>query len=229
MIEIQLRTVMMDSWASINHKVQYKAIGGKPSTQEYRVLDTVKGLASTGEVLLEHLHEVHQSRLESDKLPIQDEAHLNEVLAGFFRELGLNPNTRPDADNIKALFRLVTFLDITRVDRLRRTLKVLEIEEIMKKSLNPSISAWFRGRSAVSKLDIILYSMLGKLSDQARDLMCFAAIRNLFPWATKDGFINAPVAARTAHCSLFNVLNSAAEIAADAEFHEEDIEACAML
>ena len=236
MMEIQLRTVMMDSWATINHTVEYKAISGKPSVQEYRVLDTVKGLASTGEVLLVHLHEVHQSRLASNNLFIRDEAHLIEILVGFLPELRLKPNEEieidTDADSIKALFGLVKLVDITRCDRLRRTLEELEIEEMIKRPFDPSFSKFFRGRSAVSKWDIILYNMLGKLSEQVRDLVWAATIRRLAPlprMPIRDGLIDACAVGHTVASSLSNILNSAAEFAADAEFHEEDIEACAMV
>jgi ppGpp synthetase/RelA/SpoT-type nucleotidyltranferase len=61
-IEIQIRSVLMDSWISINRNIKYDALTGILSAQEQRILDSIKGLAQTGKVLLEQLHYVNTAR-----------------------------------------------------------------------------------------------------------------------------------------------------------------------
>jgi ppGpp synthetase/RelA/SpoT-type nucleotidyltranferase len=83
-IEIQIRSVLMDSWIAINHDIEYDALTGVLSTQERRILDSIKGLAQTGEVLLEQLHHVHRERLRTDQVKFQTVEDVSKVLHDYF-------------------------------------------------------------------------------------------------------------------------------------------------
>lgn len=83
-IEIQIRSVLMDSWIAINHDIEYDALTGVLSTQERRILDSIKGLAQTGEVLLEQLHYVHHERLKSDLVTFKTIEDVSKALRDYF-------------------------------------------------------------------------------------------------------------------------------------------------
>ncbi|KAH7116882.1 hypothetical protein B0J11DRAFT_509903 [Dendryphion nanum] len=62
-VEIQVRSVVMDAWAEVRHDLDYKKLLGKyPEEAELRVLDSIKGNISTGEILLDHLHSLIETR-----------------------------------------------------------------------------------------------------------------------------------------------------------------------
>lgn len=67
-IEVQVRTVLIDAWAEVHHDLVYQVLGGHNhlNSEELRVLDSLKGLTATGELLLEHLHLAHRKRRERD-------------------------------------------------------------------------------------------------------------------------------------------------------------------
>ncbi|KAF2830361.1 hypothetical protein CC86DRAFT_402405 [Ophiobolus disseminans] len=83
-IEIQVRSVLMDSWIAINRDIEYDALTGVLSTQERRILDSIKGLAQTGEVLLEQLHQANSQRLSRDQRAITDSEDITRALIDYF-------------------------------------------------------------------------------------------------------------------------------------------------
>lgn len=70
-VEIQVFSVLFDAWAEISHDLQYRTLTGELSAAELRVLDGIKGLVETGQVMLEHLHQVHLARVKSDRKEIR--------------------------------------------------------------------------------------------------------------------------------------------------------------
>ena len=65
-VEIQVRSVIMDAYINISHGLEYKALTGVLSDQENQILESINGLAQTGEVILQHLQYIHQRRVQSD-------------------------------------------------------------------------------------------------------------------------------------------------------------------
>ncbi|CAI6336832.1 unnamed protein product [Periconia digitata] len=83
-IEIQVRSVLMDSWIAINRDIEYDALTGILSAPERRILDSIKGLAQTGELLLEQLHHVNVVRRKEDQMPIREPGDITRVLEQYF-------------------------------------------------------------------------------------------------------------------------------------------------
>ena len=72
-VEIQTRSVIMDSYINISHGLEYKALTGILSDQEIQILESMNGLAQTGEVVLQHLQYIHQRRVQSDAETLRPE------------------------------------------------------------------------------------------------------------------------------------------------------------
>jgi ppGpp synthetase/RelA/SpoT-type nucleotidyltranferase len=81
-VEVQVRTVFMDAWAEVRHNLVYKVLGGQShlSREELRILDGIKGLVTTGELLLEHLHTAHNERLRADARKFPDGENFEPTL-----------------------------------------------------------------------------------------------------------------------------------------------------
>lgn len=82
--EIQVRSVLMDSWIAINRNIEYDALTGILSAPERRILDSIKGLAQTGELLLEQLYHVHYQRLNLDQIEFERSEDVTRVLDDYF-------------------------------------------------------------------------------------------------------------------------------------------------
>lgn len=84
-VEVQVRSVMMDAYTNISHGLEYKALTGILSDEEIQVLESINGLAQTGEVLLQHLQHIHQERVRSD----QNYLEYNEIIPIIAQYMGL--------------------------------------------------------------------------------------------------------------------------------------------
>lgn len=62
-IEIQVASVLMHSWAEVEHDLIYKPQQGKLSDEEYDTLDELNGLVLTGEIALERLQKAGEARV----------------------------------------------------------------------------------------------------------------------------------------------------------------------
>jgi ppGpp synthetase/RelA/SpoT-type nucleotidyltranferase len=62
-IEIQVVSAFGHAWAEAEHNVKYKSYAyGRPSKQEERILDSLSGLVSSGDLLLEQFREIFDKR-----------------------------------------------------------------------------------------------------------------------------------------------------------------------
>ena len=168
MFEIQLRSVIMDSWDTIHHDLEYKTLHGDPSREERRVLDGIKGLASTGEVLLEHLQEIRNLRLKSDEKTIESESELGRLLQNYLPEIETTSATPANDNNdFVPLFRLLVAAGITTIGALRETLEKLEI----RKKLRDEYQKWANQVHLfpATQLDFMLYTVLRQIPDQSID------------------------------------------------------------
>ncbi|MBV9762373.1 MAG: hypothetical protein JO340_17565 [Acidobacteriaceae bacterium] len=62
-IEIQVASVLMHSWAEVEHDLVYKAQQGSLSAEEYAILDQLNGMVLSGEIALELLQRAGQIRI----------------------------------------------------------------------------------------------------------------------------------------------------------------------
>ncbi|KAA8569220.1 hypothetical protein EYC84_000887 [Monilinia fructicola] len=94
LIEIQVASVLMHSWAEVNHDLVYKELtGGTPPTQERRILDAINGLIHSGEVLLQQLQVDMDRRVKRQNGPFKDQFELKSFLK---EKLKLDDSVRLD-------------------------------------------------------------------------------------------------------------------------------------
>jgi hypothetical protein len=122
---IQVRSVLTDTWVTINHGLEYKALSGQPSKGERKILDSIKGLVDTGEVLLEHLRQIHRLRLESDSQDMKNTQDLKEVLLDVLDISLLGPTG--EIGDARPLFDLLEMCGVTKRGDLRMLLKKVGI------------------------------------------------------------------------------------------------------
>jgi ppGpp synthetase/RelA/SpoT-type nucleotidyltranferase len=120
--EIQVRSVLMDSWIAINRNIEYKALTGVLSTQERRILDSIKGLAQTGELLLEQLHYANTRRLKLDQIKFERPEDVTSALLDYF-EVDETLAGFPDKLFPELLFWFLKAIEIYKVGDLRLHLK----------------------------------------------------------------------------------------------------------
>ncbi|KAH8698176.1 hypothetical protein GQ44DRAFT_85636 [Phaeosphaeriaceae sp. PMI808] len=62
-VEIQVVSAFGHAWAEAEHNVKYKSLAfGRPTKQEERILDSLSGLVSSGDLLLEQFREIFDKR-----------------------------------------------------------------------------------------------------------------------------------------------------------------------
>ncbi|KAI1417219.1 hypothetical protein F5Y13DRAFT_82028 [Hypoxylon sp. FL1857] len=165
MFEIQLRTVMMDSWITVVHDLEYKAMAGDLSIEEHRILDSIKGLASTGEVLLEHLEQIHFNRRASDEKVIEDAAGLERLLREYLPEIQIDPSIQEDGCNVFfPLFAVLKASGVTTTGALRITLRKLDIRRMLKYQCQDWVQSVQLFQA--TPLDFILYTILRRIPDR---------------------------------------------------------------
>ncbi|KAF2127782.1 hypothetical protein P153DRAFT_358621 [Dothidotthia symphoricarpi CBS 119687] len=72
-VEIQVVSALVHAWAEVGHDVLYKTYAyGPPDTQEERILDSLSGLVSTGDILLEQFGELVNKRTRAKILHLYD-------------------------------------------------------------------------------------------------------------------------------------------------------------
>jgi hypothetical protein len=120
--EIQVRSAIADVWAAARHGILYKALGGYADTEARKILDSLRGLAQTGEVLMGHLHDIHEKRKRADKEEFENE----EVFQYFL--LHLEPLQSPRLKLLGDIGSLYNFVQILHIntpglfkDRLRKS------------------------------------------------------------------------------------------------------------
>ena len=159
--EIQLRSVIMDSWDTIVHGLEYKAMTGELSRAERRILDSIKGLATTGEVLLEQLQEVNLSRVALDRANLEGVDDLAKIVREYLAEDMTTSTAACDNRDFYPLFMVVQGAGITTIGVLRATLGRLKIRE----EPNEAYEKWSQGMYPFdsTQLDFILYTVMSRI------------------------------------------------------------------
>ena len=65
-VEIQIRTIAMDFWASLEHKIQYKFTGDVPSGIAEELLECAKMVSNLDEKMLLLNNEIQEFQVEED-------------------------------------------------------------------------------------------------------------------------------------------------------------------
>ncbi len=79
-VEIQVASLLMHSWAEVEHDLVYKPINGKLSDEEYAILDEINGLVLSGEIALERLQKAMLNRLSKNNENFNDNYELQTYL-----------------------------------------------------------------------------------------------------------------------------------------------------
>ena len=144
-VEIQVRSVIMDAYTNISHGLEYKALTGVLSEEEIQVLESINGLAQTGEVLLQHLQHVHQQRPQSD-LKFLD---FKQIIDQVARYMDLESSIYPFSENLyyqRILQRFLSLIGYNQPGKLKKLLEFYKIkEEYPSKFLEFSASCPGRG------------------------------------------------------------------------------------
>jgi len=92
-VEIQVVSAFGHAWAEAEHNVRYKSYAyGRPSKQEERILDSLSGLVSSGDLLLEQFREVFDKRTYK-KILYRDEFRT------FLRDLDILEDPEAEEDD----------------------------------------------------------------------------------------------------------------------------------
>ena len=166
-IEIQVRSVIMDAYTNISHGLEYKALTEILSEEEIQVLESINGLAQTGEVLLQHLQHVHQQRLQSDLRSLDFKQIIDEVA----RYMDLESSSYPFSENSyyqRILQRFLSLIGYNRPGKLKKLLEFYKTkEEYPSKFLE--FSASFSNRGSLEAW--IFHKILQNITESRIDLL----------------------------------------------------------
>lgn len=115
LVELQVGSVLMHSWAEVEHDLVYKNRPGHLSYEEYAILDELNGLMHAGEVALERLQEAVKRRVQTESQPFSNHYELAAYLYDYLRRIAPG-GAEPFIGRADILFR---FLQITGLDTVR--------------------------------------------------------------------------------------------------------------
>ena len=157
-IEIQVRSSMLlDGWAEVRQDITYKALGGVPERAERELLDTMKGVIKSMEVLLDHLFDVHEDRIKSDHTKFETMELFEQALVRALPQLNLRHERIEDVQSV------YHFMQASPIDTSG------QFKEIIRKSRFTSDFEDFQRKRAVSQQPVwtfILYQMFMILSEE---------------------------------------------------------------
>ncbi|OQP86052.1 hypothetical protein BTR14_13305 [Rhizobium rhizosphaerae] len=118
-IEIQVGSVLMHSWAEVEHDLVYKPESGMPSEEEHAILDELNGMVIAGEIALERLQKAVERRLSgAHDAKFDNHYELAAFLHKWMR--GSVPDGRePAVGRVDILYELLRKADLNSSDRLR--------------------------------------------------------------------------------------------------------------
>ena len=127
-VEIQVRSVIMDAYINISHGLEYKALTGVLSDQENQILESINGLAQTGEVILQHLQYIHQRRVQSDAKILRPQ-EIVSVITDYMKSADSGRHYSDTRDPQYVLQELVLSSGCNTPGNLKRLLKFYKVKE----------------------------------------------------------------------------------------------------
>lgn len=122
--EIQVASLLMHSWAEVEHDLAYKPPSGDLSEEEYAILDELNGLVLTGEIALERLQKAILKRISSKQNNFNDNFELKYFIQNKI-------NLKNDQINNLGYFDLLSeFLsqnNLNNSDKINKFLNNLDI------------------------------------------------------------------------------------------------------
>jgi ppGpp synthetase/RelA/SpoT-type nucleotidyltranferase len=163
LVELQVGSVLMHSWAEVEHDLVYKNRLGHLSYDEYAILDELNGLMHAGEVALERLQEAVKRRIQTESQPFSNHYELAAYLYDYLRQTTPH-GTEPFIGRADILFRFLQILGLDTVKSLepflgkcnpRMQSKPIteQIVDIILAQNEEFYQAYNRARQEVSRID----------------------------------------------------------------------------
>lgn len=124
-IEIQVASVLMHSWAEVEHDLIYKPLQGDLSENEYAILDELNGLVLAGEIALERLQKAGESRVAENDRVFSNHYDLAAFLLTKADLVLRNPEPETALGRINLLYRLLVETNKATPNKLKPYLGVL--------------------------------------------------------------------------------------------------------
>lgn len=118
-IEIQVASVLMHSWAEVEHDLIYKPQQGELSDEEYETLDELNGLVITGEIALQRLQKAGESRVAVGGRSFSNHYELASHLLNASVSVIGESIAVTDLGRIDVLFELLKRLNLATPDLLK--------------------------------------------------------------------------------------------------------------
>ena len=103
-IEIQIASLLMHAWSEVEHDLTYKKKKGSVSYDEYEALDELNGIVLTGEISLQRLQRISESRIAFEKKGFESHYQLASYL--YERASKLSGNSSIYLGDVETLFYL---------------------------------------------------------------------------------------------------------------------------
>jgi hypothetical protein len=124
-IEIQVASVLMHSWAEVEHDLIYKPQQGPLSYEEHAILDELNGLVLAGEVALEQLQRAGDARVAAGGREFSNHYDLASHLLATFASSVTVPTGEIALGRIDLLFELLRQLDLGTPDQVKTYIQSL--------------------------------------------------------------------------------------------------------
>jgi ppGpp synthetase/RelA/SpoT-type nucleotidyltranferase len=122
-IEIQIASVLMHSWAEVEHDLVYKPTQGNLSIEEYAILDELNGLVLSGEIALERLQRAIEIRVSHKNRRLSNHYELAAYLVDEMRPILKGLPSEPSLGRVDYLFKLLVKAKMDQPDALKPFIK----------------------------------------------------------------------------------------------------------
>jgi ppGpp synthetase/RelA/SpoT-type nucleotidyltranferase len=138
-IEIQVASVLMHSWAEVEHDLIYKPHQGELSNEELAILDELNGLVLAGEIAFEQLQRAGETRVAAGGRDFSNHYDLAAHLLSSFAPSIRVPIGETTLGRIDILFEFLRQLHLGTPDQIRKYIQYLD-PDLEKRPLADQIS-----------------------------------------------------------------------------------------
>lgn len=131
LVELQVGSVLMHSWAEVEHDLVYKNRLGQLSHDEYVILDELNGLMHAGEMALERLQQAVKKRVQTECQPFSNHYELAAYLYDYRRRKAPE-RYEPLIGRADILFRFLQIIGLDTVPKLEPILALCSPNSIDK-------------------------------------------------------------------------------------------------
>jgi len=137
-LEIQLASVLMHSWAEVEHDLVYKPRQGELSEEEYTILDELNGMVLAGELALERLQKAGETRVAAGARRFSNHYDLASHLLSTVGNLKGTSIGATALGRIDLLYELLIYLSFATPEHLKRYIASVNTE-LEKRPLSDQI------------------------------------------------------------------------------------------